>query len=278
MVYCCFNGSQKISRFTFERWMTILSRVPDSVLWLLDGGEAISKRLVDFAAQRGIAPERLIFAPKMSHANHLARYPLADLFLDTAPYGAHTTASDSLWMGVPILTLSGHSFASRVCGSLARSAGIPDLVCSTADEYLERAIALGKNRAELRKHKDRMAVVRASCALFNMDSHVRHLETLYKQMWEEFHRGELPRPDLTNLEVYQEVGIEEDHDATEVLSIKDYRGWFRAKLAERHRRCAIGPDKRLWTTADIARAEGIQDLPKPQSNLTKPQPKKRSAK
>jgi predicted O-linked N-acetylglucosamine transferase (SPINDLY family) len=269
MVYCCFNGTQKISRYTFDRWITILSRVPDSVLWLLDGGDATKQRLVDYAVQRGIAAERLIFAPKMGHADHLARYSLADLFLDTAPYGAHTTASDALWTGVPILTFSGHSFASRVCGSLARSAGIPELVCSTADEYVERAVALGKNKPELRRYRDQMAAQRDTCALFDMDAHVRHLETLYRQMWDDLHSGKLPRPDLTNLDVYQDVGIEEDHEALEIQSIKDYQDWYRAKLARRHHRCAIGADRRLWTTAQVEAAETLLNQ-RPSSPETAP--------
>jgi predicted O-linked N-acetylglucosamine transferase (SPINDLY family) len=254
-VYCCFNGTQKISRFTFERWMTILQQVPNSVLWLLEGAEATGKHLLEVATARGIAAERIIFAPKMRHPDHLARYPLADLFLDTAPYGAHTTASDALWMGVPILTLSGHSFASRVCGSLARSAGLPELVCSTPGEYVEQAVALSKDTAKLKKYRDRLAAMRDTCALFDMDSHVRHLEALYEQMWQEFHQGKMPHPDLTNLDIYQDVGIEEDHDAVEVLAIKDYRAWYKAKLAARHRRCHINEDRRLWTAADIAKAE-----------------------
>jgi predicted O-linked N-acetylglucosamine transferase (SPINDLY family) len=258
MVYCCFNGTQKVSRFTFDRWMTILQRVPGSVLWLLDGGEAISKRLTEYAAQRGIASDRLVFAPKMAHPDHLARYILADLFLDTAPYGAHTTASDALWMGVPILTLSGRSFASRVCGSLARAAGVPDLVCTNPDQYVERAVALAQNGTDLQQYRKRLAATRDSCVLFDMDSHVRHLEGLYREIWEEFHKGRLPRPDLANLDTYLEVGIEQDHDSVEMLAIKDYRGWYGAKLADRHRRCAIPEDRRLWTAADIARADGAE--------------------
>ncbi|MFZ1988185.1 MAG: N-acetylglucosamine transferase, partial [Alphaproteobacteria bacterium] len=112
-VFCCFNGSQKISRFTFERWLQILARVPNSVLWLIDTPEGTKDRLHKHAQANGVAAERIIFAPRQGNAAHLARYPLADLFLDTAPYGAHTTASDALFMGVPVLTLSGHSFASR---------------------------------------------------------------------------------------------------------------------------------------------------------------------
>jgi predicted O-linked N-acetylglucosamine transferase (SPINDLY family) len=277
-VYCCFNGAQKISRFTFQRWMTILGRVPGSVLWLLDGGEETRKRLLELAAQSGIGPERLVFAPRIAHPDHLARYPLADLFLDTAPYGAHTTASDALWMGVPILTLSGHSFASRVCGSLARSAGVPDLVCATPEEFVERAIALGGNRAELQRYKDRIEAGRQTCVLFDMNVLVKHLEALYQEMWQEFHKGQRPRPDLTNLDVYQEVGIEDDHDALEILAIKDYRTWYRDKLARRHRRCAIGPDRRVWTAAAIAAAEALEpgNPPGPSARIT-PVSKSKSA-
>lgn len=109
MVYCCFNGAHKISRFTFDRWLMILGRVPGSVLWLLGSTDAANERLKRYASDHGIAPERIIFADKLVNAHHLARYRLADLFLDTTPYGAHTTASDALWMGVPVLTLSGRS-------------------------------------------------------------------------------------------------------------------------------------------------------------------------
>ncbi len=261
MVYCCFNGTQKISRFAFERWMTILGRVPGSVLWLLDGGEDTRKRLLERAAQRGISAERLIFAPKMAHPDHLARYVLADLFLDTSPYGAHTTASDALWMGVPILTLSGHGFSSRVCGSLARAAGLPEAVCKSPEEYVERAVALGKDRAELQRQKKQLASKRATCALFDMESLVRHLEALYLQMWEEYHQGRRPRPDLTNLDAYLEIGSETDHDSLEMLGIKDYAAWYRERLTNHHRRCALPEDPRLWTAAEIARVEAADGPP-----------------
>lgn len=251
MVYCCFNGLQKLTRFTFERWCTILSRVPDSVLWLLSENE----RLTEFARQRGIDPSRIIYADKLANPYHLARYPLADLFLDTSPYGAHTTASDALFMGVPILTLSGRSFPARVCGSLARSAGLADLVCETPEEYVERAVALGSDRAAIADYKRRLEQNRATCTLFDMNKLVHHLEDLYRGMWDDFRNGRLPRPDLANLDVYLDIGIEEDHEAVEVLTIKDYQGWYREKLARRHAIRPIGPDRRLWTEADIAGAE-----------------------
>ena len=254
-VFCCFNGLQKVTRFTFERWLTILARVPDSVLWLLGESDATNQRLRDYAVQRGIAAERVIFADKLDNANHLARYPLADLFLDTTPYGAHVTASDSLWMGVPILTLSGRGFASRVCGSLVRAAGLPELVCSTSEEYIERAVELGTDRAKLKRFKERLKAGRDSCVLFDTKSLMRHLKSLYEQMWEDFCQGRLPIPDLTNLDVYLEIGCEEDHDASEALAVKDYPARYKGGLARRHKYCPLPEDRRLWTSADCSRKE-----------------------
>lgn len=252
MVYCCFNGIHKLNRFTFERWLTILERVPGSVLWLLGSAEAPQERLRSFARARGIAPDRLIFANKMANAYHLARYPLADLFLDTAPYGAHTTASDALWMGVPVLTLSGRSFASRVCGSLVRAAGLPELACATPEEYVDRAVALGRDRTMARRYREQLAAQRDSCALFDTPMLVSRLEDLYAGMWTELENGTLPRPDLANLDTYLEVGIEQDYDAFEVLGLKDYHAWWRDKLARRHAYRPIALDRRLWTEAALA--------------------------
>jgi predicted O-linked N-acetylglucosamine transferase (SPINDLY family) len=246
MVYCSFNGLHKLNRFTFQRWLTILERVPGSVLWLLSGAEGAQQRLRDFAVERGIDPARLVFAGKLTNPFHLARYPLADLFLDTTPYGAHTTASDALWMGVPVLTLSGRSFASRVCGSLVRSAGLPELACDSADEYVDRAVALGRDRNKLARYRERLIEQRATCPLFDTPLLARHLEGLYRQMWTAFQAGALPVPDLTNLDVYLEVGTTLDHDEAEALDPQGYAGWWRDKLARRHRFRPIAPDARLW--------------------------------
>jgi predicted O-linked N-acetylglucosamine transferase (SPINDLY family) len=246
MVYCCFNGAHKINRFTFDRWMMILARVPNSVLWLLSSTEAAHARLRSYAAQRGIEPERIVFADKVVNPAHLARYPLADLFLDTTPYGAHTTSSDALWMGVPVLTFSGRSFASRVCGSLVRAAGIPDMACASAEEYINRAVAFGNNPASLEPYREKLRAGRDSCTLFDMPLLVRHLEALYRQMWVEFKRGELPCPDLANLDVYMEVGMQVKHEELEVQTIPDYHGWWREQLTRRHQFRPIYPDRRLW--------------------------------
>jgi predicted O-linked N-acetylglucosamine transferase (SPINDLY family) len=255
MVYCCFNAMQKFTRVTFERWMAILVRVPNSVLWLLGSTEPAHQRLRAAAAALGVAPERLIFAGRTMNPDHLARFPLADLFLDTTPYGAHTTSSDAMWMGVPVLTLSGRGFASRVSGSIVRSAGLPELVCSTGAEYIERAVSLAGDRAKLAEYRERLRAGRYSCVLFDTDMLARRLEGLYRGMWDDYQSGRLPRPDLSNLEVYLEVGIDDDFDAIDVMTIDDYEAWYRGKLARRHRYRPIGPDKRLWTQADIEEAE-----------------------
>jgi predicted O-linked N-acetylglucosamine transferase (SPINDLY family) len=249
MVYCCFNGVHKLNRFTFQRWLTILERVPGSVLWLLGSSEGPQNRLRDVARARGIDPDRLIFADKLANPYHLARYPLADLFLDTAPYGAHTTASDALWMGVPVLTLSGRSFASRVCGSLVRAAGLPEMACASADEYVDRAVALGRDRAMTKRYREKLQAGRDSCTLFDTPLLVKSLEGLYAQMWEDQKANRLPQPDLANLDVYLDVGIQQDYDEDEVLTIKDYQSWWRAKLAQRHAFRAIPADHRLWGEA-----------------------------
>jgi predicted O-linked N-acetylglucosamine transferase (SPINDLY family) len=250
-VYCCFNGTHKLSRFTFERWLLILSRVPESVLWLLGSTEATNERLRDYAAQRGIARERVVFADKLANPFHLARYELADLFLDTTPYGAHTTASDALWMGVPVLTLSGRSFASRVCGSLVRAAGLPELICTSAEEYVDRAVALGTDPSQLQPLRERLLAGRDTCALFDMPQLVGRLEELYREMWNQCENGQLPRPDLANLDVYLEVGCAVTHDDMEVQTIKDYHGWWMENLARRHKFRPIAPDHRLVTSTDL---------------------------
>ena len=245
MVYCCFNGAHKINRFTFDRWLMILARVPGSVLWLLGGTDQANQRLKDYAAQRGITPERVIFADKLANPYHLARYVLADLFLDTTPYGAHTTASDALWMGVPVLTLSGRSFASRVCGSLIRSAGLPELVCTSAEEYVDKAVTLGNDRSQLKPLSDKLRGGKDTCTLFDMPLLVRSLEKLYDRMWQDYRKGERPRPDLSNLDTYLEVGIQDNYDDLEVQTIQDYHGWWREKLACRHKFRPIHSDCRL---------------------------------
>lgn len=246
-VFCCFNAAHKITRFAFERWMEILRRTPNSVLWLLDYNGETNTRIRDAAQQAGIAPERIIYAPKLANAVHLARYPLADLFLDTVPYGAHTTASDALWMGVPVLTFAGRSFASRVCASLVRAAGIPEMVCDGPDAFVARAIELATNdRLSLRAIRERLIAQRDTCTLFDIKLLANKLEGLYQQMAAEYAAGALPQPDLGNLDVYMDIGIAFDHDAQEIGALADYHGHIRTGLAARNRQRPLISDTRLW--------------------------------
>jgi predicted O-linked N-acetylglucosamine transferase (SPINDLY family) len=254
-VFCCFNGTHKISRFTFNRWMEILRRVPGSVLWLLDTTAETKARLRRMSEEQGVDGARLVFAPKMANAQHLARYRLADLFLDTAPYGAHTTASDALWMAVPVLTLSGRSFASRVCGSLVRAAGHPELVTLTPEQYVAKAVDIGLNPAKAAAFRSSLQRNRGRCTLFNMNLLVERMEELYRQMCDEHERGRLPQPDLVNLDRYLDVATSLDHEEREMLAEPDYEAIYRRALAQAHLSRPIAPDFRLWSTADIAMAE-----------------------
>ncbi|NJL72548.1 MAG: hypothetical protein HC888_13765 [Candidatus Competibacteraceae bacterium] len=167
IVYCSFNSIHKATLFTWRRWLEILGRVPGSVLWLLATTDEAKTNVRSLAAENGIDPARLIFADRVANPVHMARLGLADLFLDSTPYGAHTTGSDALWAGVPVLTLSGRSFASRVCGSLVRSAGIPDLICTSPRDYVERAVELGRNRARCTEYRQILLACRDRSVLFD---------------------------------------------------------------------------------------------------------------
>ncbi|MGD9814749.1 MAG: N-acetylglucosamine transferase [Hyphomonadaceae bacterium] len=254
-VFCCFNAAHKITRYAFERWMDILSATPGSVLWLLDYTPETNARLRAQAQERGIDGARLVFAQKMPNPRHLARYPLADLFLDTVPYGAHTTASDALWMGVPVLTFSGRSFASRVCGSLVRAAGVPELVCDGPEAFVARAIELAStDRLSLHAYRERLIAGRDACTLFDIELLARRLEGLYAQMRDEYLAGALPRPSQTNLDAYLEIGIGFDHDTIEIGARSDYHALYRAGLAHIHAQRGLSADPRLWGETEIAAA------------------------
>lgn len=254
-VFCSFNGAQKITPFLFGRWMRILAAVPDSVLWLLKGAEEVDTRQRALAEAAGVDPARLVFAPMLPNAQHVARYAAADLFLDTTPYGAHTTASDALWMGVPILTMPGRGFASRVCASLVRAAGVPELVVATPEQYTERAIALGRDRARLAAYRAQLLAAREHSLLFDIARFTREMERLFLQMWAEACSGRLPVPDLTNLDTYLEIGCALDHDGEEFSQLPDYEARYRRHLAERHAFSPLPPDARLWRAPAAAGRE-----------------------
>lgn len=166
-VYACFNQSYKITEEVFSRWCRILQQVEGSVLWLLVPQPEIQAALHARAAERGIDPARLIFAPFVSPSQHLARLPQADLFLDTFPYGAHTTCSDALWMGLPVLTQTGRSFSARVAGSLLHAVGLPELAVGSAADYETLAVRLAQDRAALTDIRDHLWDQRRELPLFD---------------------------------------------------------------------------------------------------------------
>jgi len=255
-VFCCFNAAHKVTRYSFERWMAILNQAPNSVIWLLDYNTETNTRLRAAAETYGVAAERLIFAKKVPNPRHLARYPLADLFLDTAPYGAHTTASDALWMGVPVLTYAGRSFASRVCASLVRAAGARELITTSPESFIARAIALATNdQLGLKELRQRLIANRDTSTLFDIDGLTHKLEGLYAQMADEYRAGELPRPSIANLAAYLDIGVNIDHDHIEIGAAGDYHGVYRAALAARHYNTPMQADGRLWTGNEIGAAE-----------------------
>jgi predicted O-linked N-acetylglucosamine transferase (SPINDLY family) len=248
-VFCSFNGTQKITPFVFARWMAILRGAPGSVLWLLKSCDEVEARLRAQAAAAGVAPERIVFAPIVGNRAHLARYALADLFLDTLPYGAHTTASDALWMGVPVLTVPGRSFAARVCASLVQAAGLPDFVCGSAEDYVARAIAFGRDRAALAPFRARLLETRDTALLFDTPRLVRDLEALFHGMWDDFANGRLAQPDLTNLDTYLDLGAAMDHDAVEASFDASLDDRWRIAVARRHAYAPLPPDRRFHPDA-----------------------------
>ena len=153
-------------------------------------------------------------------------------------------------MGVPVLTLSGRGFAARVCASLVRAAGLPELICDSAEAYVELAVGLADNKPAVEGLKAKLEAARATCDLFNMEKLTAKLEDLYRGMVQDYQKGKLPKPDLSNLDIYHAVGAEEDHDRVEMGLVADYHGLYRAKLAKRSRIRPIAPDKRLWSKAD----------------------------
>ena len=180
-VFCCFNNSFKIMPGMFAVWVRILNTVPGSVLWLIEDSPVAAANLRRHASALGIDPARLVFAPRVPSDEHLARHKLADLFLDTLPYNAHTTASDSLWVGVPLVTCPGESFPARVAASLLTAVGLPELIAPTMKDYETLAVALARDTARLRALKDKLSGARAT-ALFDTGTFARNIEAAYTAM------------------------------------------------------------------------------------------------
>lgn len=193
-VYCCFNANYKISPEFFNCWMEILKCAVDSVIWIYVDNDLAAENLRKEAQSRGVDSKRLIFARQMENEKHLARYKLADLFLDTYPCNAHTTASDALWAGVPVLTLAGESFASRVASSLLTSLGLTELIASSLEEYTQMAIDLGRDSASAAALKRRLNASKQNAKLFDGKNMAIQLERAFAVMHERRMGGESPSP------------------------------------------------------------------------------------
>lgn len=190
-VFCCFNNNFKIVPEIFEVWMRLLRRVPGSVLWLYEDNKDAAGNLRREARNRGVDVARLIFAPSMPLAQHLARHHAADLFLDTWPCNAHTTASDALWAGLPLVTLTGEAFASRVAASLLTAVGMPELITSSIEEYENLSIKLASDPQLLSQVRQKLEQHRSGAPLFDTRRTVRHLEAAYRSVYERY-QADLP--------------------------------------------------------------------------------------
>jgi predicted O-linked N-acetylglucosamine transferase (SPINDLY family) len=193
-VFCCFNQAYKILPATFAVWMRVLRAVPGSVLWLLEDNPYAARQLRDHAQAAGIEPERLVFAQRMPLPEHLARQRQADLFVDTLPYNAGTTASDALWAGLPVLTCAGRSFASRLAASLLHALDLPELITRSQAAYEARAIELATDPQQLAALRRRLHFNRDVSTLFDGKDHARRLEKAYTAMHDRLRAGQAPAP------------------------------------------------------------------------------------
>lgn len=192
-VFCSFNNTFKITPDIFDVWMRLLQAVPGSVLWLFSEHQATTDNLKREAERRNVSANRLVFADRQPLDRHLARHRLADLFLDTRYYNAHTTASDALWAGLPVLTCEGETFAARVASSLLHAVGLPELVTHSLDEYESLALQLASDPARLAAIKSRLANNLPAAPLFDTVRYTRHLEAAYRRMWEISQKGKGPQ-------------------------------------------------------------------------------------
>jgi protein O-GlcNAc transferase len=192
-VFCCFNYVYKINPAMFEIWMRLLRQVEGSVLWLREHRAVAADNLRSEAQLRGVAPERLIFAPRAPlAADHLARQRQADLYLDTLPYNAHTTATEAIWAGLPVLACTGSSFAGRVAASVNSAVGMPELVTNSLPEYEALALKIATDPALCARLKDKLARNRQSSPLFDTARFTRHIEAAYERMWQTCRQGRPP--------------------------------------------------------------------------------------
>jgi protein O-GlcNAc transferase len=203
-IFCSFHISYKINPAMFDVWMRILQAVPNSIIWLLAAEDIVENNLRREAEMRGIDASRLYFAPRVAYEDYLARYQVADLFLDTLPFNAGTTASDALWAGLPILTCADEAFASRYAGSLLRAVGLEELITTSLNDYEQLAIKLATTPSLLSEIREKLTRNRTTYPLFNTQRFTRHLEVAYTAMWERYQRGEAP-------ETFEVPALEKDY-------------------------------------------------------------------
>lgn len=196
-VFCCFNQAYKFTPPVFDLWCRLLDATPGSVLWLLCAEQA-EGNLRGEALRRGVSPDRLVFAPDMKQREHLDRLQLADLVLDTSPYGAHTTASDALWAGVPVVTCAGETFPSRVAGSLLHAVGLSELIATSEEDYFAVALTLASDVELFEACKAKLRRNRLTTPLFDVAAYTLALEELYTTMWERHREGGSHRPIWTS--------------------------------------------------------------------------------
>jgi len=192
-VFCCFNNNYKISPTEFDIWMRLLTKVENSVLWLRKSNQTSKINMKNEAQKRKVDPSRIVFADKLPMDEHLARHRLADLFIDTFAFNAHTTATEALWAGLPVVTKIGLGFAARVAGSLLNAVGLPELVTETERDYEALILELATNPTKLVKIKEKLATNRLTQPLFNTELYTKHLENGYQQAYESYFNGNLPQ-------------------------------------------------------------------------------------
>ena len=189
VVFCCFNNAHKITPEMFDIWMRILRGTPESVLWLIEPNSSVRGNLTKEAARKGVSSNRLVFAPMIKQADHLGRLAFADLVLDTLPHNAHTTASDALWSGVPVLTCLGNTFPGRVAASLLKAIGLSELITGSLTNYEETALRLARDKALLAELKAKVIRNRATAPLLDTPLYAKNIEAAYKTMFQRSQAG-----------------------------------------------------------------------------------------
>lgn len=253
-VFCSFNQTYKLNPDVADLWGRILRATPESVLWLLDPGADARQNLIAEFERRGVAASRLVFAERLPVAEHLGRLALADLALDTFPYSSHTTASDVLWAGVPILTLPGPSFASRVGASLLDAVGLPELIAESGDDYVARAVRLAGDRGEVQRLRAYLTQDGRRSPLFDTAAFARNLEDLYEEMWRRSRAGDWEPIVLGSTESAGAVPVPEGQDRVSASGV-GYPELIRLYGEGRYEEVVRGAQRMLDAAPDDAKAQ-----------------------